>query len=71
MSKKNTKNTKGKIITAAWDLFYEQGYEDTTIEEIIETLSIIISRVKMRFWVLCHIFLTKSTKGLKKHLQMI
>ncbi len=36
MSKKNTKNTKGKIITAAWDLFYEQGYEDTTIEEIIE-----------------------------------
>ncbi len=37
MSKKNTKNTKGKIITAAWDLFYEQGYEDTTIEEIIET----------------------------------
>ncbi len=36
MSKKNERNTKGKIITAAWDLFYEQGYEDTTIEEIIE-----------------------------------
>ena len=36
MAKKNTRNTKGKIITAAWDLFYEQGYEDTTIEEIIE-----------------------------------
>lgn len=35
MSKKNTRNTKGKIITAAWDLFYEQGYENTTIEEII------------------------------------
>lgn len=36
MSKKNERNTKGRIITAAWDLFYEQGYEDTTIEEIIE-----------------------------------
>lgn len=36
MSKKNDKNTKGKIITAAWDLFYEQGYDNTTVEEIIE-----------------------------------
>ena len=36
MAKKNTRNTRGKIITAAWDLFYEQGYEDTTVEEIIE-----------------------------------
>ena len=36
MSKKNERNTKGRIITAAWDLFYEQGYDDTTIEEIIE-----------------------------------
>ncbi len=36
MAKKNTRNTKGKIITAAWDLFYEQGYDDTTIEEIID-----------------------------------
>lgn len=36
MSKKNEKNTRGKIINAAWDLFYEQGYEDTTVEEIIE-----------------------------------
>ena len=35
MSKKNERNTKGKIINAAWDLFYEQGYDDTTIEEII------------------------------------
>ena len=35
MAKKNEKNTKGKIINAAWDLFYEQGYEDTTVEEII------------------------------------
>lgn len=36
MSRKNEKNTKGKIITAAWDLFYEQGYDNTTVEEIIE-----------------------------------
>ena len=33
---KNTRNTKGRIISAAWELFYEQGYEDTTVEEIIE-----------------------------------
>lgn len=36
MSKKKERNTKGKIINAAWDLFYEQGYEDTTVEEIID-----------------------------------
>ena len=36
MTKKNDKNTKGKIITAAWDLFYDVGYENTTVEEIIE-----------------------------------
>ena len=33
---KNTRNTRGRIISAAWELFYEQGYEDTTVEEIIE-----------------------------------
>ncbi len=36
MSKKKERNTKGKIIVAAWKLFYEQGYDDTTVEEIIE-----------------------------------
>ena len=36
MSKRNSRNTKGKIIVAAWKLFYEQGYDDTTIEEIID-----------------------------------
>lgn len=35
MSKKKPRNTKGKIIAAAWKLFYEQGYEETTLEEII------------------------------------
>jgi len=36
VSKKNNRNTKSKIIAAAWKLFYEQGYDDTTIEEIVE-----------------------------------
>ena len=36
MAKKNIRNTKGRIIEAAWRLFYRQGYDDTTVEEIIE-----------------------------------
>ena len=28
--------TKSRIIQAAWSLFYEQGYDDTTVDEIIE-----------------------------------
>ena len=36
MKKKNSRNTKGKIVSAAWQLFYEQVYDDTTIEEIVE-----------------------------------
>ena len=36
MKKKNSKNTKGKIVSAAWKLFYEQGYDNTTIEEIVD-----------------------------------
>jgi len=35
MRKKNTRNTKGRIISAAWKLFYEQGYENTTVEDIV------------------------------------
>lgn len=34
MPKKN-RNTRGKIVSAAWKLFYEQGYDETTIEDII------------------------------------
>lgn len=37
MAKKNPRNTRGRIVSAAWQLFYEQGYENTTVEEIIET----------------------------------
>ena len=33
--RKNTRNTRGRIISAAWKLFYEQGYDDTTVEDIV------------------------------------
>jgi len=36
VAKKKTRNTKGMIVNAAWKLFYRQGYDDTTVEEIIE-----------------------------------
>ena len=35
MSKKNSRNTRGRIIEAAWKLFYRYGYDDTTVDEII------------------------------------
>ena len=35
MPRKNARNTKGRIISAAWKLFYEQGYENTTVEDIV------------------------------------
>ena len=35
MAKKDVRNTKGRIIEAAWQLFYRQGYDNTTVEEII------------------------------------
>ena len=36
MAKKSGRNTKGRIVSAAWKLFYAQGYDNTTVEEIIE-----------------------------------
>lgn len=36
MAKKSARNTREKIIDAAWRLFYRQGYDNTTVEEIIE-----------------------------------
>ena len=35
MAKRSDKNTKSKIVSAAWKLFYEQGYDATTVDEII------------------------------------
>lgn len=36
MARRDSRNTKGRIVDAAWELFYEQGYENTTIDEIVE-----------------------------------
>ena len=33
---KKTGNTKNSIVSAAWELFYRQGYENTTIDDIVE-----------------------------------
>ena len=35
MARKTGRNTKGRIVAAAWKLFYEQGYDNTTVEDII------------------------------------
>ena len=34
--KKSTNLTKSRIVTAAWKLFYQNGYENTTIDDIVE-----------------------------------
>ena len=36
MKKKNSRYTKSKIVSAAWNLYYELGYDDTPIDEIVE-----------------------------------
>ena len=36
MKKSSKQNTKGKIVSAAWRLFYEQGYDKTTVDDIVE-----------------------------------
>ena len=36
MGTKKTKQTKKKIVSAAWKLFYEQGYDNTTVDDIVE-----------------------------------
>ena len=33
---KKSRNTKTKIVSAAWELFYRQGYDDTTVDDIVE-----------------------------------
>ena len=35
MPKKAGRSTKGRIVAAAWRLFYEQGYDSTTVEDIV------------------------------------
>ena len=70
--KNNKRNTKARIVSAAWRLFYEQGYENTTIEEIIDESETskgsfyTILREKTHCWVLLPTFSTKSIRSLKK-----
>ncbi len=33
--KKNRNQTKSRIVSSAWNLFYKQGYDDTTIDDIV------------------------------------
>lgn len=37
---KKINNTKSRIVTAAWKLFYEQGYDNTTIEDVLEEANV-------------------------------
>lgn len=32
---KKENSTKSRIVAAAWELFYEQGYDNTTVDEIV------------------------------------
>lgn len=36
MPKKDRRNTRMKIVNAAWALFYKYGFESTTVEDIVE-----------------------------------
>lgn len=36
MARRSTHNTRSKIVSAAWELFYEKGYDDTTVDDIVE-----------------------------------
>lgn len=34
--RKNANQTKSRIVSSAWELFYRYGYDDTTIDDIVE-----------------------------------
>ena len=36
MPKKDSRNTKMKIVNAAWELFYKNGYDSTTVEDVVD-----------------------------------
>ena len=36
MPRKDSRNTKMKIVNAAWELFYRNGFDNTTIEDIVD-----------------------------------
>ncbi|MBQ0018359.1 MAG: TetR/AcrR family transcriptional regulator [Clostridiales bacterium] len=37
---KASKSTRERIVSAAWKLFYAQGYDDTTIDDIVESANV-------------------------------
>ena len=45
---KKKKSVKDRIVSAAWELFYEKGYDSTTVDDIIrlsDTSKIILLRI--------------------------
>ena len=36
MARRSARNTRSRIVTAAWELFYENGYDETTVDDIVE-----------------------------------
>ncbi len=40
MAQTKNGNTKERIIEAAWELFYEKGYDNTTVDEIIQACGV-------------------------------
>ena len=36
MARRSGKNTRSRIVSAAWELFYENGYDNTTVDDIVE-----------------------------------
>ena len=36
MAARNVRSTRSRIVSAAWELFYENGYDDTTVDGIVE-----------------------------------
>ena len=72
--KEYKKYKKGKIISAAWKLFYENGYEGTTIEDIIFGVGnferllfpITILTAKMRFSARWHMCSMKNMQSSEK-----
>ena len=54
------RSTKSRIVKAAWNLFYKNGYEQTTVEDIINASK----TSKGTFYHYFLIFLTRNTKTL-------
>ena len=61
-------NVKRRIVDAAWELFYEKGYDDTTVDDIIrhqKDRSIIISAAKILCLIHCQLFWMRIMQSLK------